>query len=105
MQFLAPKSSFGSLAFSLSVGWLFVMKRVQKFGSFTVALQRDRKTRVLALWSLFSSLVFVSMLHQVYAESGNPFDILELSPLATAKEIKRSFRKLSMTYHPDFPTC
>jgi curved DNA-binding protein CbpA len=29
------------------------------------------------------------------------YDILEVSPNATEKEVKRQFRKLSMIHHPD----
>jgi curved DNA-binding protein CbpA len=36
--------------------------------------------------------------------SANPFDVLNLSPTAGMKEIKRAYRKLALKYHPDVIT-
>lgn len=39
--------------------------------------------------------------HEKEIKKYDPFDILDVSPLATPAQIKRAYRKLSLSYHPD----
>lgn len=62
---------------------------------------RSHNLTLLILWALFLALVVYA---QAVAKEKRPFDpfaILQLEPGATAKDVKRAYRQLSLRYHPD----
>lgn len=44
---------------------------------------------------------YMRQAHSVVSEEEHAYEVLGLSPGATAEEIKKAYRKLSMKYHPD----
>lgn len=59
---------------------------------------------VLFGWTAFAGLIYVISTHEPSTDGAvifDPYELLELSYSATEKEIKSTYRKLSLKYHPD----
>lgn len=74
--------------------------------------EADKKERLYNPWLIgnvillaICTMIFVNMLSAVsdgkQLLTFNPYSILEIDESATSKDIKRSYRKLSLKYHPD----
>ena len=55
-------------------------------------------------WVLFAMLIYQIMQFDYEMANFDPYEILEVSYDASAKEIKKKYRELSLKYHPDKPT-
>ena len=59
---------------------------------------------VLIGWVLFATAVYQIMQFDYEMANFDPYEILEVGYDASAKEIKKKYRELSLKYHPDKPT-
>jgi len=56
---------------------------------------------ILALWALWFLLLWYVSITAKDLKPFDPFEILEIEPGATDKEIKKAYRTLSLKFHPD----
>ena len=61
-------------------------------------------TRILTLGAAWYGFYHATCVVDVGNEAFDPHEILKLAPDASMKDIKRSYRKLSLVFHPDKAT-
>eukprot|EP00096_Caligus_rogercresseyi_P004655 TRINITY_DN1903_c0_g1_i1.p1 TRINITY_DN1903_c0_g1~~TRINITY_DN1903_c0_g1_i1.p1 ORF type:complete len:794 (-),score=298.87 TRINITY_DN1903_c0_g1_i1:332-2713(-) len=67
--------------------------------------KRGLQLLLLAIgWILFASIIHQISQFDYELANFDPYEILEVSYDATAKDIKKKYRELSLKYHPDKPT-
>jgi len=59
---------------------------------------------LLVGWTLFAFAVYQASQFDYELANFDPYDILQVSYDASAKEIKKKYREMSLQYHPDKPT-
>lgn len=59
---------------------------------------------IFAGWVLFAMVLYQVSQFDYEMANFDPYEILEVSYDATAKEIKKKYHKMSLKYHPDKPT-
>jgi len=59
---------------------------------------------IVAGWALFAMAVYQAAQFDYELANFDPYDILQVSYDASAKEIKKAYREKSLKYHPDKPT-
>ena len=59
---------------------------------------------LLVGWVLFAMIIYQLMQFDYEMANFDPYEILEVGFDASAKEIKKKYRELSLKYHPDKPT-
>lgn len=85
----------------------------EKRVSVVVRERKEKRAKLFTFWNfvyLVLSVLFLYMLMHVSQLQGeklatfNPYEILELEEKATVDQIKKSYRRLSLKYHPDKTT-
>jgi len=59
---------------------------------------------VLIGWAMFAAAVYQASQFDYELANFDPYEILQVSYDASAKEIKKKYREMSLVYHPDKPT-